>query len=76
MVDETVAFLLVLFFTPDHPAWQAGAFVLFRLFDIFKPPPIRYFERAIRGGAGVMFDDLFAAGYTLLCLAAVKTLLH
>lgn len=75
VVDETVAFLLVLFFTPQHGVWQACAFLLFRLFDIFKPPPIRYFERAIPGGFGVMFDDLLAAGYTLLCLAAIKTLL-
>jgi phosphatidylglycerophosphatase A len=73
VVDETVAFLLVLFFTPDHAIGQAFAFLLFRLFDIFKPPPIRYFERTIPGGIGVMFDDLLAAGYALLCLAAFKT---
>src|SRR5262245_1819164 len=40
VVDETVAFLLVLFFTPDRHILQASAFLLFRLFDIFKPPPI------------------------------------
>ena len=76
VVDETAAFLLVLFFTPDHPLWQGFAFLLFRLFDILKPPPIRYFERTIDGGLGVMFDDLLAAGYALLCLAAAKTLLN
>jgi phosphatidylglycerophosphatase A len=70
--DETVAFLLVLCFTPADPVWQALAFVLFRVFDIFKPPPIRHFDRTVRGGFGVMFDDLLAAGYTLLCLAALK----
>ena len=75
VVDETVAFLLVLFFTPHHQIWQAFAFLLFRLFDIFKPPPIRYFERTIPGGIGVMFDDLLAAGYALLCLAAGKAVL-
>ena len=76
VVDETAAFLLVLFFTPQHPIWQACAFLLFRLFDILKPPPIRYFERTIPGGVGVMFDDLLAAGYALLCLAILKTLLN
>ena len=76
VVDETVAFLLVLFFAPDHAIWQACAFLMFRLFDIFKPPPIGYFERTIAGGIGVMFDDLLAAGYALLCLAAAKTLLN
>jgi phosphatidylglycerophosphatase A len=46
--------------------------VLFRAFDILKPPPIRSSERRFRGGFGVMFDDLLAAAYTLLCLAVVK----
>jgi phosphatidylglycerophosphatase A len=73
--DETVAFLLVLFFTPPDAVWQALAFVLFRAFDIVKPPPIRHFDRTLHGGVGVMFDDLLAAGYSLLCLAALKALL-
>jgi len=70
--DEIVAFLLVLLFTPNNLIWQAFAFLLFRLFDIFKPQPIRYYDRKLRGGFGVMFDDLLAAAYTLLCLAAWK----
>jgi phosphatidylglycerophosphatase A len=74
--DETVAFLLVLCFTPADPVWQALAFVLFRVFDIFKPPPIGHFDRTLRGGMGVMFDDVLAAGYTLLCLAALKAAIN
>ena len=73
--DETVAFLLVLFFVPVTLLWQAAAFLLFRLFDILKPPPIRYYERAFKNGFGVMFDDLIAAFYTLLVLAVARTLL-
>jgi len=73
--DETVAFLLVLFFTPAVLMWQAAAFVLFRVFDILKPAPIRYFDRTVKGGFGVMFDDLLAAGYTLLALALAKTVM-
>jgi len=73
--DEIVAFLLVLAIVPRELAWQAAAFVLFRAFDIGKPPPIDWFDRRLRGGFGVMFDDLLAAGYTLLCLAAIKRLL-
>lgn len=76
VVDETVAFLIVLFFTPEHRLWQAVAFLLFRLFDIFKPPPIGHFDRTVHGGFGVMFDDLLAAGYTLLCLATFKAFIH
>lgn len=73
--DETVAFLLVLIFTPAGGLWQFAAFGLFRFFDIVKPPPIRHFDRTLKNGFGVMFDDLLAAGYTLLVLAAVKTFL-
>jgi phosphatidylglycerophosphatase A len=45
---------------------------VFRFFDIVKPPPIRWFETRFKGGWGVMADDLLAAGYTLLVLAAVR----
>jgi len=74
--DETVAFLLVLFFVPATGYWQAFAFLLFRLFDIFKPPPIRHYDRRLKNGFGVMFDDLLAAFYTLLVLALARTLIH
>jgi phosphatidylglycerophosphatase A len=70
--DETVAFLLVLFLVPATLAWQAAAFVLFRLIDISKPQPIRYYERTFRNGFGVMLDDLVAAFFTLLVLAIAK----
>jgi phosphatidylglycerophosphatase A len=70
--DEVVAFLLVLAVVPRALAWQAAAFVLFRFFDIAKPPPIRQLERRYGGGFGVMFDDIVAAAYTLLALAVVK----
>lgn len=70
--DETVAFLLVLFFTPTHGYWQAFAFLVFRLFDILKPPPIRYYERRFKGGFGVMVDDLVAAFFTLIVLALAR----
>lgn len=67
--DEVVAFMLVLFFTPDSLYWQAGAFLLFRVFDILKPQPIRYYDRTFKNGFGVMLDDLVAAFYVLLLLA-------
>lgn len=70
--DEVVAFLLVLAVVPRDLYWQAAAFLVFRFFDIVKPPPIRWFERRYVGGFGVMFDDLIAAGYTLLVLAIAK----
>lgn len=73
--DEVVAFLLVLALVPDDPWWQAAAFFLFRAFDVVKPPPIRQLEMRMKGGFGVMFDDILAAGYTLLVLAIVKRVL-
>jgi len=72
--DEVVAFLFVLFFTPQSPFWQAGAFALFRFFDIVKPGPIRYVETKFSGGFGVMADDLVAACFTLVCLTLLKLL--
>jgi phosphatidylglycerophosphatase A len=70
--DEFVAFLLVLFFVgPDLPGMIAG-FVLFRIFDIVKPPPIRALDAHWKNGWGVMADDLLAAGYTLLVLALLR----
>ena len=74
--DETVAFLLVLFFAPRYSLWQGFAFVVFRFFDIAKPPPIRYYERKVKGGYGVMIDDLLAACYTLLVLAFARAALN
>jgi phosphatidylglycerophosphatase A len=73
--DEIVAFLLVLYFTPEGFFWMLLAFSLFRFFDIVKPPPIRHFDRTWHGGLGVMFDDILAAGYTLLCLALLRSVL-
>jgi phosphatidylglycerophosphatase A len=73
--DEIVAFLVVLAFVPRGFAWQAAAFLLFRAFDIAKPPPIRACERRWHGGFGVMLDDLIAAAYTLVVLAAFKRVL-
>ena len=72
--DEIVAFWLVLWIAPGGFGWQFAAFLLFRLFDIAKPPPIRQADARVRGGLGVMLDDLLAAGYTLLALAIWKSL--
>lgn len=70
--DEIVPFWLVLLITPAGWFWQLAAFILFRLFDITKPQPARYFDQHVKNGFGVMADDLVAAGYTLLVLALLK----
>lgn len=66
--DEIVAMMLVLFFTPFTWLGWLAAFLLFRLFDIWKPFPIRYFDAKLKNGFGVMFDDLLAAIYAILVL--------
>jgi phosphatidylglycerophosphatase A len=68
--DEIVAFWLVLLFvTPVTFTGQLWAFLVFRFFDMVKPPPIRYFDRRVKGGFGIMLDDLVAAFFTLLVIA-------
>lgn len=67
--DEMVAMWLVLLFVPTTLLWQAVAVALFRVFDIVKPQPIRWADRHLKGGFGVMFDDIIAAGYALAVLA-------
>ena len=79
--DEIVAFLALAalidlsFFDgasrPRSIYLQALAFLLFRLFDIWKPFPIRDLERRVKGGLGVMIDDAVAAGYAYVVFAAV-----
>ncbi len=67
--DEIVAFWLVLWLTPHDLVAQAVAFIVFRAFDILKPQPVRYFDARLKGGFGVMWDDLVAAAYSLLVMA-------
>jgi phosphatidylglycerophosphatase A len=63
VIDEIVAFLPLAAIASASWILQAVAFVLFRLFDVWKPFPIRELERRIRGGMGVMIDDVAAAAY-------------
>ena len=75
VIDEIAAFVLVLAFTPQGLIWLVMAFVLFRIFDITKPWPIRYFDRTLKGGFGVMFDDLLAAIAAIAILLLLRTFL-
>ena len=71
VIDEVVAFLIVLFFVGVEPVRVAVAFLLFRFFDIVKLPPAREIDRHWHGGLGVMLDDVVAAGYALVVFAIV-----
>lgn len=69
--DEIVAMMLVLTIAPNQWGWWFVAFLLFRLFDIWKPFPIRQCDAKIKGGFGVMFDDLLAAIYAMISMKAL-----
>ena len=74
VIDEIAGFMLVLAMTPHHWLWMLIAFGLFRLFDITKPWPIRVADAKIKGGFGVMFDDLLAALLAIGCLLFLQQL--
>lgn len=59
--DEVVGYLLTMFLAPQGFIWIVIGFILFRLFDIWKPQPIRYVDQKIDGGLGIMLDDVLAA---------------
>jgi phosphatidylglycerophosphatase A len=72
VVDEIHAMLWLLLCLPTSEGsvawpWWIAALVLFRIFDIAKPPPIRRLEH-LPGGFGIMMDDVMAAGYALAIL--------
>lgn len=74
--DEIVAIMLVL--TTIAPNWYLWlmAFLLFRLFDIWKPFPIRQFDAKLKHGFGVMFDDLLAALYTIISMQLILCIMR
>ena len=53
----------------------ALVFVFFRVFDIWKPWPIRDVDHSLKGGLGIMLDDLIAALYAAVCVATIRVLL-
>ncbi len=60
VVDEVVGQLIALSVVPADPLYYALAFLGFRFFDIVKPWPISWADRRVKGGLGVMLDDVFA----------------
>lgn len=67
--DEFVGQWLVLCLVPVSLWWWLSAFIAFRLFDIVKPWPIRWFDKHVKGGFGVMLDDVLAAVFAIAVLA-------
>lgn len=64
VIDEVGGYALSVFLLQSNLMTYIMAFFIFRFFDILKPPPIRYIERRVSGGTGIMLDDLIASIYT------------
>jgi phosphatidylglycerophosphatase A len=69
--DEFAGFLLTMTAAPQGWEWIVLGFALFRLFDIWKPWPVRVADRQLHGGLGIMLDDILAGIYAWLVLQAV-----
>jgi phosphatidylglycerophosphatase A len=69
--DEWAGMLITLAFAPAGLTWVLVGFLLFRLFDILKPFPARYFDRHWHSGAGIVMDDVVAGLYAWLALQAL-----
>ena len=74
VIDEVAAQWLVLLAAPAAPLPYALAFLLFRIFDIWKPWPAGWAERHVKGGLGIMLDDIFAAVYAMISLLVLLAL--
>lgn len=70
--DEFVGFLLTMIVAPPGWFWIVAGFLAFRLFDIWKPWPIRVVDRQVGGGLGIMLDDIIAGIMAALVLLALN----
>ncbi|HBE91265.1 MAG TPA: phosphatidylglycerophosphatase A [Gammaproteobacteria bacterium] len=66
--DEIVGYLVTMIAAPAGIIWVATGFVLFRFFDILKPWPIGYVDSNVKGGTGIMIDDVLAGVYGLIVI--------
>lgn len=73
--DEIVGQLVALFMVPSGWLWLLAGFGLFRLFDIWKPFPISWLNTHVKGGWGIMLDDL-AAGIVAAAILQVFAAFH
>ncbi len=68
VIDEFFGYMVSVLFVPMSIGYLIAAFVLFRVFDIVKPPPIRNMETMFSGGFGIMMDDLVAGVFANICI--------
>jgi phosphatidylglycerophosphatase A len=73
--DEVVGYAVTMLAVPAEPLWMLAGFALFRLFDIWKPWPIREADHSLKGGVGIMLDDVLAGIFAGAILYLVHRLL-
>ena len=73
--DEFVGYWITMFMAPSGLFWVLLGFGLFRLLDIFKPWPIKWADKELAGGLGIMLDDVLAGIMAALCLQALAVLI-
>ncbi len=69
--DEFVGFFITMIAAPKGWVWILLGFLLFRLFDIWKPWVIRWFDRHVQGGIGIMIDDILAGICSLIVMQII-----
>tara|TARA_B100001964_G_scaffold133740_1_gene147737 strand:- start:2 stop:451 length:450 start_codon:yes stop_codon:yes gene_type:complete len=75
VIDEFIGQSLVLVLLPLTYQNYILGFAFFRFFDIYKPIPIKYFEKKYQNAFGVIFDDIIAAGYALLTIYIINVII-
>tara|TARA_B110000438_G_C15487151_1_gene509839 strand:- start:43 stop:498 length:456 start_codon:yes stop_codon:yes gene_type:complete len=75
VIDEVVGQLIAMMFVMDDYILVFISFIIFRLFDIYKPWPASYADKKMTGGFGVMLDDVFAGIYTAIFIFLISYLL-
>ncbi|MGB1799799.1 MAG: phosphatidylglycerophosphatase A, partial [Gammaproteobacteria bacterium] len=73
--DEIVGYFITMFMVPKSWLWILIGFVLFRLFDICKPWPISVADKRLKGGLGIILDDVIAGLFALIIIQIILYLL-
>jgi len=69
--DEFAGYFITMIAVPFDWLWILLGFALFRLFDILKPQPIRWLDKHVKGGFGIMIDDILAGIMAAVCLHTI-----
>lgn len=73
--DEIVGYMIAVLGFPAEAFWLIAGFILFRVFDILKPWPIRKLDKNMKGGLGIMMDDVLAGVFAWIGLQLIVSLL-